>query len=73
MRCQTSLYTKVTNSENNIRSDRCDLAITLWFHSADISMKQSTQLRDRIEEEIATGQLKPGERLDEMSLAERFG
>lgn len=35
--------------------------------------KQATHFSDRIEEEIATGQLKPGDRLDEMSLAERFG
>ena len=32
-----------------------------------------SNFRDQIEDEIATGQLKPGERLDEMSLAERFG
>ncbi|WP_088346871.1 MULTISPECIES: GntR family transcriptional regulator [Rhodomicrobium] len=36
-------------------------------------MKHATRFRDRIEDEIATGLLKPGERLDEMSLAERFG
>ena len=35
--------------------------------------RRATQLRDSIEDEIATGQLKPGERLDEVSLAERFG
>lgn len=35
--------------------------------------KQSYHLRDRIEEDIATGELKPGDRLDEMSLAARFG
>lgn len=39
----------------------------------NMSERQSTGLRDRIEEEIATGVFKPGERLDEASLAERFG
>lgn len=38
-----------------------------------MKMKQSDQFRVQIEEEIATGVLKPGERLDEVSLAERFG
>jgi len=38
-----------------------------------MKVKQADYFRDRIEDEIATGQLKPGERLDEMSLAERFG
>jgi DNA-binding GntR family transcriptional regulator len=33
----------------------------------------ATQLRDSIENEILTGALKPGERLDEASLARRFG
>lgn len=33
----------------------------------------SVNLRDTLEEEILTGKLKPGERLDEISLAERFG
>ena len=31
------------------------------------------RLRDGIEEEIATGRFLPGERLDEQTLAERFG
>lgn len=31
------------------------------------------KLRDTLEEEIATGQILPGTRLDEVSLAERFG
>jgi len=35
--------------------------------------RQSVLLRDRIEDEIATGVFRPGERLDEVSLAERFG
>ena len=38
-----------------------------------MKVKQATHFRDRIEDEIATGQLRPGERLDETSLAERFG
>jgi DNA-binding GntR family transcriptional regulator len=38
-----------------------------------MSKRQSTRLRDRIEDEILTGAFKPGERLDEVSLAERFG
>ncbi len=38
-----------------------------------MSERRATQLRDSIEDEIATGLLKPGERLDEVSLAERFG
>jgi DNA-binding GntR family transcriptional regulator len=35
--------------------------------------KENGSLRARLEEEIATGGLKPGERLDEASLAARFG
>jgi DNA-binding GntR family transcriptional regulator len=35
--------------------------------------KQATQFRDQIEEEIVTGILFPGDKLDEMSLANRFG
>ncbi|WNJ88052.1 GntR family transcriptional regulator (plasmid) [Bosea sp. 685] len=38
-----------------------------------MSMSRSTHLRDQIEEEIATGAFKPGDRLDEVSLADRFG
>lgn len=38
-----------------------------------MNMNQSSRLRAQIEEEIATGALRPGERLDEVSLAERFG
>jgi DNA-binding GntR family transcriptional regulator len=50
------------------------LASTSRFdQSAVMKVKQATHFRDRIEDEIATGQLKPGDRLDEMSLAERFG
>lgn len=33
----------------------------------------SEQLRESIEEEVATGRLKPGTHLDELELAERFG
>jgi DNA-binding GntR family transcriptional regulator len=33
----------------------------------------SEQLREAIEEEVATGRLKPGTHLDEQELAERFG
>lgn len=33
----------------------------------------SEQLREAIEEEVATGKLKPGTHLDEVELAERFG
>ncbi len=38
-----------------------------------MSDSQSNRLRAQIEEDIATGLLRPGERLDEVSLAERFG
>jgi DNA-binding GntR family transcriptional regulator len=40
-----------------------------------MSMKKNvaTQLRDSVENQILTGELKPGERLDEASLARRFG
>lgn len=34
---------------------------------------RATRLRDEIEEDIATGRLKPGERLDEVGLAQKFG
>ena len=33
----------------------------------------ATQVRDEIENDILTGALSPGDRLDEMSLANRFG
>jgi DNA-binding GntR family transcriptional regulator len=36
-------------------------------------MKMSEQLRETIEEQIATGQLPPGSCLDEASLAQRYG
>lgn len=35
--------------------------------------KHATRLRDEIEDDIATGRIRPGERLDEVSLAARFG
>jgi len=35
-------------------------------------MKRADALRDILEEEIVTGQLKPGERLDEATMAKRF-
>lgn len=38
-----------------------------------MSMKMSEHLRERIEEQIATGELAPGSALDEASLAEQFG
>lgn len=38
-----------------------------------MKINQSSRLRAQIEEEIATGALRPGERLDEVSLAARFG
>lgn len=34
---------------------------------------RATRLRDEIEDQIATGELRPGDRLDEVSLAQRFG
>lgn len=37
------------------------------------AVKMSERLRERIEEEIATGRLPPGSALDEVALAERFG
>ncbi|BCH32549.1 GntR family transcriptional regulator [Mesorhizobium sp. L-8-10] len=38
-----------------------------------MKINQSSRLKAQIEEEIATGALRPGERLDEASLAARFG
>jgi DNA-binding GntR family transcriptional regulator len=38
-----------------------------------MKVNQSNRLKAQIEEEIATGALRPGERLDEASLAARFG
>src|SRR4029453_2541526 len=35
-------------------------------------MRRAEALRDEIEQDIVTGRLKPGERLDEQSLAARF-
>lgn len=40
---------------------------------AGMDERQSLNLRERIEDEIGTGRLKPGDRLDEASLAERYG
>lgn len=36
-------------------------------------MRRADALRDRLEQDIVTGALRPGERLDEQSLAARFG
>jgi hypothetical protein len=36
-------------------------------------LKRSDELRDELEEEILTGLLRPGKRLEEAHLAERFG
>jgi DNA-binding GntR family transcriptional regulator len=36
-------------------------------------MRRADALRDRLEQDIVTGALRPGERLDEQSLADRFG
>jgi DNA-binding GntR family transcriptional regulator len=36
-------------------------------------MRRGEALRDEIEQDIVTGRLQPGERLDEQSLADRFG
>ena len=36
-------------------------------------MRRAEALRDEIEQDIVTGHLQPGERLDEQSLADRFG
>lgn len=41
--------------------------------SAQKSPKRGIALRDALEDEIAEGRLAPGERLDEVTLAERFG
>ena len=43
------------------------------YESFIMTLDPSVNLRDILEEEILTGKLKPGERLDEISLAERFG
>ncbi|PZP34546.1 MAG: GntR family transcriptional regulator [Roseateles depolymerans] len=40
---------------------------------ATASQRLSEQLRETIEEEVATGKLKPGTHLDELELAARFG
>lgn len=40
---------------------------------ANVSQRLSEQLRETIEEEVATGKLKPGTHLDELELAARFG
>lgn len=40
---------------------------------ASIALNAGTRLRDQIENEILTGALGPGHRLDEVSLATRFG
>ncbi|PWK61361.1 GntR family transcriptional regulator [Roseicyclus mahoneyensis] len=37
------------------------------------SLKRSDELRDELEEEILTGVLRPGKRLEEAQLADRFG
>ena len=36
-------------------------------------MRRADALRDQLEQDIVTGALRPGERLDEQSLAARFG
>ena len=36
-------------------------------------MRRAETLRDHLEQDIVTGQFKPGDRLDEQSLADRFG
>ena len=36
-------------------------------------MRRANELRDRLEQEVVTGALRPGEHLDEQSLAARFG
>ena len=36
-------------------------------------MRRAEALRDELEQDIVTGTLRPGERLDEQSLAARFG
>ena len=36
-------------------------------------MRRADALRDELEQDIVTGALRPGERLDEQSLAVRFG
>ena len=38
-----------------------------------VVMRRADELRDRLEQEVVTGELHPGERLDEQSLADRFG
>lgn len=38
-----------------------------------MSERTAVRLRDALEQEIATGELEPGTRLDEVTLAERFG
>ena len=49
----------------------------MWFENQmsleSRCLKRSDELRDEIEEEILTGLLRPGERLEEAQLAHRFG
>ena len=41
--------------------------------NAKSSVSQAQKLRDALEDDIVNGELKPGDRLDEAALAERFG
>jgi DNA-binding GntR family transcriptional regulator len=46
--------------------------LTMGRSVGKVSMRRADVLRDQIEEDIVTGALAPGERLDEQSLATRF-
>ncbi len=55
---------KATRANDDLDEDREDAAL---------GSTQSNQLAQKLEEMIFTGQLKPGEKLDEASIAARFG
>lgn len=49
------------------------MCIFSWMQVQNLGMKISDQLREKIEEKIATGALLPGSALDEASLAQQYG
>jgi DNA-binding GntR family transcriptional regulator len=52
----------------------CQLRVRKWrVELAGGRLNSSAEIRDQIEDEIIAGDLKPGEHLDESSLAKRFG
>ena len=51
----------------------CGLECKWVIVGMEVAMRRADGLRDQLEQEIVTGALRPGERLDEQSLAARFG